>query len=80
MATAKKSNTSKTARVMNLLSKSREEAPAEQNVAPTPAPAEPESVEVSAQSVPAAEPAAPAAKSSMGALGSEMPFDEEVPF
>lgn len=61
MATSKKASTSKTARVMNLLSKSREDAPAEQNVAPTPAPAAPESVEVSAQSVPAAEPAAPAA-------------------
>lgn len=61
MATSKKSSTSKTARVMNLLSKSREDAPAEQNVAPTPAPAAPESAEVSAQNVPVAEPAAPAA-------------------
>lgn len=61
MATSKKSSTSKTARVMNLLSKSREDAPAEQNVAPASAPAESESVEVAAQSVPAAEPAAPAA-------------------
>lgn len=60
MATSKKSSTSKTARVMNLLSKSREDAPAEQNVAPTPAPAAVESVEVAAQSAPAAAPAAPA--------------------
>ena len=61
MATSKKSSTSKTARVMNLLSKSREDTPAEQNVAPTPAPAAVESAEVSAQNVPVAEPAAPAA-------------------
>jgi len=61
MATSKKSSTSKTARVMNLLSKSREEAPVEQNVAPIPAPAAPESVEVAAQSVPPAEPAVPTA-------------------
>ena len=61
MATSKKSSTSKTARVMNLLSKSREDAPAEQNVAPTPASAAPESAEISAQNVPVAEPAAPAA-------------------
>lgn len=61
MASSKKSSTSKTARVMNLLSKSREEAPLEQNVAPIPAPAAPESVEVSAQSAPATESAVPAA-------------------
>lgn len=38
MASTKKSSTSKTARVMNLLSKSREDMPVEQPVAPTPAP------------------------------------------
>jgi len=50
MASSKKSSTSKTARVMNLLSKSREEVPVEQPVAPAPEVAAPP-----VQAAPAAE-------------------------
>lgn len=56
MAT-KKSSTSKTARVMNLLSKSREDAPVEQA---TPAVAEPAAAEQVVQAAPAASEPAPA--------------------
>lgn len=79
MASSKKSTTSKTARVMNLLSKSREYPPAEQIAEPVAAPEVPAPVAQPPQPAPDASAAAPDPAPAPAATPSPMPAAPTVP-